>query len=152
MKTATLQNMNETEYTAKPYTFQCFMNTRYRANPKVSRNPSFCVGCFELIISKISAAASKMGKNGQNYFFFAIFFRNPFLRRVLDQKLIFLRFFFAFWGLRFIHFVATARNRAYLGLWGNVCPARVRHATFLLTIPTSARDLPSDGEGPPNKP
>ena len=22
--------------------------------------------------------------------------------------------------------------------WGNVCPARARHATFLLTIPTSA--------------
>ena len=25
-------------------------------------------------------------------------------------------------------------------------------ATFLLTIPTSAQDLPSDGEGPPNRP
>ena len=32
MKTATLQNMNETEYTAKPYTFQCFMNTCYLRN------------------------------------------------------------------------------------------------------------------------
>ena len=30
--------------------------------------------------------------------------------------------------------------------------ARARRATFLLTIPTSARDLPSDGEGPPNGP
>ena len=27
---------------------------------------------------------------------------------------------------------------------GNVCPARARRATFLLTIPTSARDLPSE--------
>ena len=26
------------------------------------------------------------------------------------------------------------------------------HATFLLTILTSARDLPSEGEGPPNRP
>ena len=32
--------------------------------------------------------------------------------------------------------------------WGNVCPARARHATFLLTIPTSAPDLPSHGEAP----
>ena len=40
----------------------------YRANPKVSWNPNFCVGCFELIISKNFAAASKMGKNGQNFF------------------------------------------------------------------------------------
>ena len=30
--------------------------------------------------------------------------------------------------------------------------ARARRATFLLTILTSARDLPSDGEGPPNRP
>ena len=29
---------------------------------------------------------------------------------------------------------------------GNVCPARARRATFLLTIPTSAPDLPSHGE------
>ena len=35
---------------------------------------------------------------------------------------------------------------------GNVCPARARRATFQLTIPTSAQDLPSDGEGPPNRP
>ena len=27
-----------------------------------------------------------------------------------------------------------------------------RRATFLLTTPTSARGLPSDGEGPPNRP
>ena len=32
--------------------------------------------------------------------------------------------------------------------WGNVCPARARCATFLLTIPTSAPDLPSHGEAP----
>ena len=32
--------------------------------------------------------------------------------------------------------------------WGNVCPARARRATFLLTIPTSAPDLPSHGEAP----
>ena len=62
----------------------------YRANPKVSRNPNFCVGCFELILSKNSAAASKMGKNGQKLFFLCNFLlRNPFLRWVLDQKLIF---------------------------------------------------------------
>ena len=36
--------------------------------------------------------------------------------------------------------------------WGNVCPVRARRATFLLTIPTSAQDLPSDGEGAPNRP
>ena len=40
----------------------------------------------------------------------------------------------------------------FLGLRGNVCPARARRATFLSTIPTSAPDLPSDGEGPPNRP
>ena len=33
-------------------------------------------------------------------------------------------------------------------LWGNVCPARARRATFLLTIPTSAPDLPSHVEAP----
>ena len=33
-------------------------------------------------------------------------------------------------------------------LWGNVCPARARRATFVLTIPTSAPDLPSHGEAP----
>ena len=49
-------------------------STKYRANPKVSRNPNLCVGCFELITSKNSAAASKMGKNAQKLFFFAIFF------------------------------------------------------------------------------
>ena len=31
---------------------------------------------------------------------------------------------------------------------GNVCPARARRATFVLTIPTSAPDLPSHGEAP----
>ena len=33
-------------------------------------------------------------------------------------------------------------------VWGNVCPVRARRATFLLTIPTSAPDLPSHGEAP----
>ena len=33
-------------------------------------------------------------------------------------------------------------------LWGDVCPARAWRATFLLTIPTSAPDLPSHGEAP----
>ena len=89
----------------------------YRANSKVSRNPNFCVGCFELIMSKNFAAASKMGKNGQKKKFLRFFLRNPFLRRVLDQNLFFLRFFFAFGGLGLIPFVATTRNRAYLGLW-----------------------------------
>ena len=32
--------------------------------------------------------------------------------------------------------------------WGNVCSVRARRATFLLTIPTSALDLPSHGEAP----
>ena len=31
---------------------------------------------------------------------------------------------------------------------GNVCPARARRATVVLTIPTSAPDLPSHGEAP----
>ena len=31
---------------------------------------------------------------------------------------------------------------------GNVCPAHARRATFLLTIPTSAPDLPSHGKAP----
>ena len=56
----------------------------YPANPKVSRNPNFCVGCFELRISKSFAAASKMGKNGQKLNFSAIFFRGI-LRRALRQ-------------------------------------------------------------------
>ena len=37
---------------------------------------------------------------------------------------------------------------AKLQLLGNVCPARARRATFVLTIPTSAPDLPSHGEAP----
>ena len=101
----------------------------YRADSKISRNPNFCVGCFELIISKKFAAASKMSKNGQKLFFLRFFLRNPFLRRVLDQKLIFLRFFFAFWGLGLIHFVATARNHAYLGLW-DCSPFLHRHTNI----------------------
>ena len=35
-----------------------------------------------------------------------------------------------------------------VSLWGNVCPARARRATFLLTIPTLAPDLLSHGEAP----
>ena len=31
---------------------------------------------------------------------------------------------------------------------GDVCPGRARRATFLLTIPTLAPDLPSHGEAP----
>ena len=57
-----------------------------------SRNPNFCVGCFELIIIKIFAMASKMG---ENILFLQKFLRNPIL----------------------IHFVATARDGAHLGLW-----------------------------------
>ena len=91
-------------------------STRYRAYPKVSRNPNFCVGCFGLIISKNSAAAaSKMGKNGQKQFFLCDFFCGTDFCAGCWTK-IFLRFF-AFWGLGLIHFVATARNRAYIGLW-----------------------------------
>ena len=55
----------------------------YHANPKVSQNPNFYIGCFELILSKIFATASKMGKK---YFIFAIFLRNPFLPKALHQK------------------------------------------------------------------
>ena len=44
---------------------------------------------------------------------------------------------------------AVGRFRAQVqGYWGNVCPARARRATFLLTIPTSTPDLPSHGEAP----
>ena len=51
----------------------------YRTNPKDLRNANFCVGCFELIISKNFATTSKMGKK---YFIFAIsFLQNPFLRK-----------------------------------------------------------------------
>ena len=45
-------------------------------------------------------------------------------------------------GFRFIMLRLTPPQR------GNVCPARAWRATFLLTIPTSARDLPSDEEAP----
>ena len=58
-----------------------------------------------------------MGKNGQKLFFLCDFFAEPIFRRVLDQKFIFCGFFFAFWGLGLIHFVATARNHACLELW-----------------------------------
>ena len=51
--------------------------TKYRANSKVSRNPNFCVGCFELIMSKNCAVASKMGNNGQKLFFLRFFFAEP---------------------------------------------------------------------------
>ena len=69
----------------------------YGANTKVLRNPNFCGGYFELVTSKNSAAVSKMGKNGQKYFL-RFFLRNPFLRRVLDPKFIFLWFFLRFGG------------------------------------------------------
>ena len=49
----------------------------YRANPKVLRSPNFCVGCFELIISKNFAAACKMGKDGQKKIFCIFFFAEP---------------------------------------------------------------------------
>ena len=42
----------------------------------------------------------------------------------------------------------AAVNRLIDPQRGNVCPARARRATFLLTIPTSAPDLPSHGEAP----
>ena len=59
-----------------------------------------------------------------NILFLRFFLPNPFLRRVLHQKIIV--FFFAFWGLGLIHFVATARDRAYLGLW-DCSPFLQRH-------------------------
>ena len=87
---------------------------RYRANRRDLQNPNFCAGCFELIISKIFATASKMGKKN---LFLRFFLQDPFLRRALHQKKI--AFFFAFWGLGLIHFATAvaARDRAYLGLW-----------------------------------
>ena len=39
-------------------------------------------------------------------------------------------------------------QHTHTGPRGNVRPARARRATFLLTIPTSAPDLPSHGEAP----
>ena len=53
------------------------LGTTYRLNSKVSLNPNFCVGCFELIISKNFAAASKMGKNGQKKIFGDFFLQKP---------------------------------------------------------------------------
>ena len=43
-------------------------------------------------------------------------------------------------------FKTKSTNHPAVG--GNVCQARARRATFLLTIPTSAPDLPSHGEAP----
>ena len=40
------------------------------------------------------------------------------------------------------------KQQHHVRLGGNACPARARCATFLLTIPTSAPDLPSHGEAP----
>ena len=50
------------------------MQSLYRLNSKVSRIPNFCVGCFELMISKSFAVASKMGQNGKKIILLAIFF------------------------------------------------------------------------------
>ena len=69
-----------------------YCTAMYRADSKVSRNPNFCVGCSELIISKNFAAASKMGKNGQKKIF-AIFFAEG----VGPKMNLFCGFFFAFW-------------------------------------------------------
>ena len=71
----------------------CAQPIHYRTNPKDSRNPNFCVRCFELIINKNFVTASKMGKK---YFTFATFLWNPFLRRVLRQKKCFCIFFLCF--------------------------------------------------------
>ena len=39
-------------------------------------------------------------------------------------------------------------SHAFIPHGGNVCLARARRTTFLLTIPTSTPDLPSHGEAP----
>ena len=90
-------NENQIQRILSQATLTCMKMGGYRTNPKDSRNPNFCVGCFELIISENFATASKMGKN-----------------------ILFLRFWL-------IHFVATARDRAYLGLW-DCSPFLHRHA------------------------
>ena len=46
------------------------------------------------------------------------------------------------------HLQQARAEKRQAHLWGNVCPARARRTTFLLTIPTSAPDLPSHGEAP----
>ena len=53
------------------------------------------------------------------------------------------------WGYAYVGSIGqTLTTNVSMTLWGNVCPARARHATFLLTIPTSAPDLRSHGEAP----
>ena len=72
-------------------------HNKYRPNSKVSRNPNFCVGGFELIISKNFATASKMGKNGQKPVYFCNFFCGThFCERHDAEPNIFLRFFLRF--------------------------------------------------------
>ena len=72
----------------------------YRANSKVSRNPNFCVGCFELIISKNFAAASKMGKNWQKKIFLVIFFCGThFCIGCWTKNYFFCGFFFCVLGI-----------------------------------------------------
>ena len=57
----------------------------------------------------VGTAAYDLAKMGKNCFIFAIFLWNPFLRRVLDQRLkVFGGFFWRF---------GDWRNHAYLGLW-----------------------------------
>ena len=53
-------------------------------------------------------------------------------------------------GLHFFGHASASppSNPSLSSPWGNVCPARARRATFVLTIPTSAPDLPSHGEAP----
>ena len=62
------------------------------------------------MISKHFATASKMGK--KIFYFCDFFLQNPFLRGAVREN--YFCFFFAFWGLGLIHFVATARDRAYI--------------------------------------
>ena len=71
------------------------LDTPYRANPKDSRNPNFCVGCFELIISKTTA--SKFGKNISLLQFFCA--EPIFAYGVTTKIIIFFAIFFCVLGI-----------------------------------------------------
>ena len=62
----------------------------YRATPNYLRNPKFCVGCFEFYLSKI---LRQHLKQGEKYFFFAIFSAVPVFAEHIETFFLFLRFF-----------------------------------------------------------
>ena len=79
-------------------------------NPNCLQNPNFCLGYF----------CDSIETRGKLFYFCDFFYGIQFCGALFWRtraKIILVAVVFAFWGLGFIHFVATAQDQAYLGLW-----------------------------------